>query len=259
MERDKETEGSKWKGSRERERERAGGEKHVLPSVTHKQGLCVGGVNRAAKSLLCRSRVFCFGSFFQLALRMKHEVVSEKSVGILGILNHLNNTSTSAPGCWGPPVMRPFSQGTKNTLQVLSCLDSSWEWCVCVCVCVYRLWLWHFTEDCGTRPNTGFSTAAQSVFRLCRWQFLPVPSMSWSWLLAIVISPTYQGVVGRYTLNWKWFCWTWLFMTFIILLFVYLAVPALSCGMQDLIDAASALQFPDQGLNWSLCMENAES
>ena len=48
-------------------------------------------------------------------------------------------------------------------------------------------------------------------------------------------------------------------MTFIILLFVYLAVPALSCGMQDLIDAASALQFPDQGLNWSLCMENAES
>lgn len=48
----------------ERERERAGGEKHVLPSVTHKQGLCVGGVNRAAKSLLCRSRVFCFCSFF---------------------------------------------------------------------------------------------------------------------------------------------------------------------------------------------------
>ena len=48
----------------QRERERAGGEKHVLPSVTHKQGLCVGGVNRAAKSLLCRSRVFCFCSFF---------------------------------------------------------------------------------------------------------------------------------------------------------------------------------------------------
>ena len=127
--------GEQMKGE-QRERERAGGEKHVLPSVTHKQGLCVGGVNRAAKSLLCRSRVFCFCSFFQLALRMKHEVVSEKSVGILGILNHLNNTSPSAPGCWGPPVMWPFSQGTKNTLQVLSCLDSSWELCVCVCVCV---------------------------------------------------------------------------------------------------------------------------
>lgn len=34
------------------------GEKHVLPSVAHKQGLCIGGVNRAAKSLLCRSVLF---------------------------------------------------------------------------------------------------------------------------------------------------------------------------------------------------------
>ena len=65
MEKDKGAEGNRGKGSRERDRAR--GEKHVSASVTHKQGLCVGGVNSAAKSLLCRGRLFCFCSFLQLA------------------------------------------------------------------------------------------------------------------------------------------------------------------------------------------------
>ena len=76
---------------RGRERERR--EEKLLPSVAHKQGLCVGGVNRAAPRLLCGSKkqgVLFLLLFSRLAERMKHEVISQKSVGFLGILNHLN-------------------------------------------------------------------------------------------------------------------------------------------------------------------------
>lgn len=53
--------GERVKWGREEGREK--GEKHVPPSVPHKQGLCVRGVNRAAKSLLCRRGCFVSAPF----------------------------------------------------------------------------------------------------------------------------------------------------------------------------------------------------